>query len=63
MIKKTLDKQEIYLRNLIQARQLGITSRFTAYLMYRCERLAGEQEKLEKGKSYKHLLTYKDLML
>lgn len=53
-MRKKYKLQEMYLQNIIRVRQIGIYSRLTAYLMYRCEELSQEQEKLEMGKIYKH---------
>ncbi len=53
-MKKKLKAQELYLQSMITARQIGIVSRFTAYLIYRCDMLAKEQERGENGRVYKH---------
>lgn len=51
-MRKQFKEQELYLKNMREAFELGIRSRFTAYLMYRCEMLAIAQEREEKGRAY-----------
>ena len=51
---KIEEQQEIYKKNLREAQKIGITSRFTAYLMYRCEMMSSAQERAEKGRTYWH---------
>ena len=59
---KELKAQELYLKNLREASRLGM-SRFTAFLMWKCENDSEKQRRAERGRTYPQLLTYNDLLL
>lgn len=60
---KKIKQQEEFARHLREASRIGIKSRFTAFLMWKCENDSRKQIRMEKGKVYPQLLTYKDLLL
>ena len=58
-----LQAQESFLRHLREASRIGITSRLTIFLMWKCENDSRKQIRMERGRVYPQLLTYKHLML
>jgi len=55
--------QEMFLKHLIENRRIGIRSHLTAFLMWKCDKDSEKQRRAERGRTYKTLLTYNDLLL